>query len=388
MTSLDMYQHVKEAATLLAVELDEVRERQKKVEAALREVFPYDFYKQLRPDVDDAMKGEDSKIMEHFIDIGIGELNIKEELQKNHNFISKKVSEGIIKNLIKNCHNTSEESDQRKREFLQTVGSTDKLCLNENHIFSLKHTSLHYASNAICTWIPKNGCSSLRYSIAKANGAISSINELEWIHNNGESFSANSKEILQANYTFVFLRNPFKRLLSFFGDKLCHQGSSSSVDQSYKQAKKTFEANDNTSFCEFVNYIWENPQLIYKDIHTKPQNDFLIYRKYDDYFTLENYPKSVETILAKSGLKIEDIRDQNSIYTTKGLEASSEFTHSTKATEFAKLMKNRKCPIPENMYTNDLIKKVATMYLHDILLYQNKSTEPDEFLNNWLSRAI
>ena len=193
---------------------------------------------------------------------------------------------------------------------------------------------------------------------------------------------------MQPDYTFVFLRNPFKRLLSFFSDKLCHNGSTSASDQSYAQAKKIFRADDSTSFSEFINYIWENPQLIYRDVHTRPQSDFLIYRYYDDYFTLENYQEAIEIIRAKSGLEIEDIRHQNSIYTTKGLEKSTEFTESTKVTEFAELMRNRKCPIPETVYTNDLIKKVAVLYMQDILLYQEKAIESGKFISDWLFRAI
>ena len=58
--------------------------------------------------------------------------------------------------------------------------------------------------------------------------------DIEWIHKNNYSFNASNKELLTANYTFVILRNPFKRLLSFFSDKLCNTGSNTN-DKSYEK---------------------------------------------------------------------------------------------------------------------------------------------------------
>ena len=52
------------------------------------------------------------------------------------------------------------------------------------------------------------------------NGAIKNIEEIQWIHQNNHSLNASTSEALKAQYTFVMLRNPFKRLLSFFLDKL------------------------------------------------------------------------------------------------------------------------------------------------------------------------
>ena len=72
-------QHDQAAASLLAVELKKVREREKKLETALYEVFPLDLYKQARPDVNEAYHGERSQIIEHYIRAGINEIDIKEE---------------------------------------------------------------------------------------------------------------------------------------------------------------------------------------------------------------------------------------------------------------------------------------------------------------------
>ena len=69
-------------ASLLAVELKKVKEREKQLEAALYEVFPLDLYTQVRPDVKEAYHGERSQIIEHFIRAGINEIDIQEESNK------------------------------------------------------------------------------------------------------------------------------------------------------------------------------------------------------------------------------------------------------------------------------------------------------------------
>ena len=87
-----LYEHIKEAASLLAEELQKTREREKKLEAALAEVFPIDLYKQIRPDVEAAFKGEQSKMLEHFIENGINEIDIKTEIVNDENKIARKMA--------------------------------------------------------------------------------------------------------------------------------------------------------------------------------------------------------------------------------------------------------------------------------------------------------
>ena len=250
------------------------------------------------------------------------------------------------------------------------------------------HTSLHYRSNTLCTWIPKNGCSNLRYAIARENGAISNIKEIQWIHTNNHSFNANTKEALQADYTFVVLRNPFKRLLSFVLDKLCHLQDPNSTDRSREYAQSVFEFDQNMNYNEFIDYIWRNPETIFKDTHTRPQCDFLLYRNYDDYYSLEEIKKANQMIKEKAGITVQDIREKNSIFTTRGHERCEEINSSTKALEINQRLKKGKIPIPEKIYTKDMIKKVACIYLQDILLYREKISGGEQELAYWISKVI
>ena len=370
---LELYTHVKQAASLLAAKLDKTR-------AALISIFPLHHYAYERPDVESSCEGKPTKILEHFIEHGIKEIDIK------YKFLAFKVTEDCLKNIGKS-KSSGQSENNKGLTLLKTKGNTSNLQSNKEHEFAIKHTSVHYRSNTVCTWIPKNGCSNLRYSIAKENGAITHIDEIKWIHTNNDSFNATTREALQANYTFVILRNPFKRLMSFFLDKLCHPQKNES-DKSYEHASKIFNFGENLSFSDFVDYIWENPDSISCDEHTRPQCDFLLYRTYDSYFALEKIKEANQIIQEKMGIQIADIRDKNSIFTSKGCEYTSAISSKTKASEIKTYLDQNIVPMVDNMFTQDMIKKVATLYLHDIILYYNEIQGGDIELNQWISKAI
>ena len=83
MAEPDLQQRDQESAEQLAFELKKTKERQKKLEEALYEVFPLETYIQARPDVEKTFDGESQRIVEHFVQTGINEIDIKAESQKN-----------------------------------------------------------------------------------------------------------------------------------------------------------------------------------------------------------------------------------------------------------------------------------------------------------------
>lgn len=381
---LGLYQHIKEAATLLANELKTSKHREEKLEAALQKVFPINLYTQLRPDVEASCDGEVKKILDHFVTCGINETDICDEKNK----VTYRTTQSCLRNIdFSKISTPKSRLETRKLSFLRTRGNSSNLKTNQDHDFAIKHTLCHYKSNSICTWIPKNGCSNLRYSVSKENGAISNIDEIDWMHHNNDCFNATTKESLQADYTFIILRNPFRRLLSFFLDKLCHPQEEKS-EGSYQHAQAVFRFSENHSFLDFINYIWENPNSICNDEHTRPQCDFLLYRQYDDYFALEEIEEANLRIHEKTGMKIDDIRDKNSIFTSKGREYTQEITSTTQASEIKNSLEKNQIPIIENMYSNEMIKKVSSLYLQDILLYCNKIESDIPELEYWIQRAI
>ena len=72
---------LKEAIVLLLEELKKSKEREKKLEHALEEVFPLALYKLLRPDVAATLKTE-KEIIEHYIEQGVADKELKREINK------------------------------------------------------------------------------------------------------------------------------------------------------------------------------------------------------------------------------------------------------------------------------------------------------------------
>ena len=420
MENQNLYPTYKQNIESIRRELIESKKQNEKIKKALLEVFPVNLYRQIKelPEV----YNEDHKVIDHFINHGIDEMNFKEIIKENINYLgldiprnqyhqieeaaklitlelteskerekerALKASAGCLRDSgIMNMNKLNNHSEiEGERILLKTQGNHANLCENASYQFAVNHTKVHYQSNSVCTWIPKNACSNIRCSIAIANGAIASVDEIEWIHANNDCFVASTKEILEAKFTFIVLRNPFKRLLSFFLDKLCHADEKQS-DISYQIAKDVFEFNSSMSFEDFINHIWEYPHTIYEDEHTRPQTDFILYRNYDKYYAIEKLGEALEEINAKIGLEIYDTRNKNTIYTTKGHDSDPGITFENKAAEIKNLYDLKKTPIAKNMYDAEMIKKVAAIYLQDILLYASRIPDGMSELNYWTQRAF
>lgn len=388
MKSLNSIELLKEALLILSNELEETQKQSKYRLEVLEKVFPYDLYKTIRPDVARKIGSEEDILLNHFLRHGDKEMNIKALIQENINSFSKEIKSKCLRDTTMfTFADTADSSRETKRQLLKTINTKENINSNPGHSFALKHTLIHLKSNTVATWIPKIACSNIRYSIAYANGAITGEEDINWIHRNNAEFNASNKELLQADYTFVILRNPFKRLLSFFTDKICH-AEENIGDPSYLNAMKIFEADKIKNFHNFIDLIWSNPNLIKLDEHTRHQCDFLIYEKYDDYFSLENYQAAVEKLQNRAEIRIKDVRKFNSIYTTNNCIEATELGPSTSLSEINESLAQKKKPIPENMYTEDMINKVATLYLPDIMLYCNSLENGEREMKHWIRKGI
>ena len=219
--------------------------------------------------------------------------------------------------------------------------------------------------------------------MALSNGAISGPEEIEWIHKNNASFRASNKELLNADYAFVVLRNPFKRILSFYCDKICNIGVNEN-DTSYETAKTVLGTKRETSFAQFIEILWEDPTLKKRNGHIQDQCDFLIYKEYSDYLSVENYDNLSSTIRQKIGVNLEDVRPINSIHTTYGCKDALEIAYDTPGELISSAISEHQKPITKNMYNADLIKKVGALYLCDILLYLRKIDKGENEMQYWL----
>ena len=133
-----------------------------------------------------------------------------------------------------------------------------KITENEKYNFSLNHALEIYHLDAVCTFIPKNACSTIRYSIALANGFIKNIEDINWIHQNTQTFVPNQKDASLAKYTFVVLRCPFTRVASCFLDKVVNEVGVKFHDSNGIQLS--------INFHEFLSYI-KSQNRINRDQH-------------------------------------------------------------------------------------------------------------------------
>ena len=76
------------------------------------------------------------------------------------------------------------------------------------------------------------------------------------------------------------------------------------------------------------------------------------------------------------------------MFTTKGCEKYDAINSRAKAFEIKNLMDNNKVPYAENMYTNEMIQKTASLYLQDIYLYCSEIQNGYIELDYWIRRAI
>ena len=384
MDEYDRIQQLKDALELLSHKLQEEADKRRQTHEALKAIFPIELYKSLRPDIESTIP-DDEDIINHYIEYGANEVDMKGEITKHSWFSAEQIANHILTDCRPNFRRNENEEKTRCLILSKTFGDHSELKNNQSHNFAKDHTIIHPQSNTICTWIPKNACSSIRFSFAKANGLIRSKDDIQWIHMNNQSFNADNKELMNADYTFVILRDPFERILSYFLDKICHPNNDNDHDKSYGYAKRLFRTDEDTSFESFIESIYTQPKRILDDIHTTPQCNFLIYENYDDYFSIENIEKAKSTILSKTGIQLEDTREFNGIHTSKGLSISESFGPQTTIHHIRNNLDSGLKPISKNMFTQEIIKKISLIYLGDIIIYESVISEGRKKMSKWLS---
>lgn len=249
-----------------------------------------------------------------------------------------------------------------------SADSYDNLNGNRRHRFAQQHALNLYASDAIYSFIPKNACSTMRTSLAIANGAIRDSADFNWIHHNNDTFAASLAELARAKYTFTILRCPFSRLLSVYLDKFVDRDR---VAWKYIDLHKRDIEFDDITFEFFVKSM--SKQAIRSgDIHWVPQVNFLVYDDYDDYFALEALSEMVDVLRTKIGLEVVDARP----LTRHGRDGRKRLNrrkpYQLSPFELMKAKREGALPTLQSMYTDELVKIVRRAYREDIALYKKK----------------
>jgi hypothetical protein len=231
---------------------------------------------------------------------------------------------------------------------------------NELYTFSLKHSMSIYCLDAIYSFIPKNACSSLRFSIALANGFVKSIDDIRWIHKNNQTFMPSKRDLALAKFTFIILRCPFTRVASSFLNKIV-DGKLNFNDREGRLLK--------VSFNEFLKII-KSQKRSERDEHWRNQSDFLHYDDYDEYYCVEALDEAIASLYEK-GLQVIDTRDLLNHDLSKFERFDGDFPN-TKQDKIKLIKDNGRVPSYKSLFSKTEIALVKDIYSDDIDLYKSK----------------
>lgn len=246
-----------------------------------------------------------------------------------------------------------------------TPGTLESLASNGGYRHASKHALQHYTSGAIFTFIPKNACTSLRVSLALANGAIADDSQWTWVHKNNSTFSADFPALARATSTAVILRCPFARLASVFLDKIV---SRTSELWALRGQTGDMLDPDELTFRSFVQTI-SNPKLLRSNIHWQPQESFLVYAQYDHVFGMHQISEFSEHFENTTGQPFVDARNLTQ-HTTSQFKRLAGANHAD--TPLPKLtFEKAKGALPraQDLYDDQIRTLVRKTYDADFRLY-------------------
>jgi hypothetical protein len=252
---------------------------------------------------------------------------------------------------------------------------------NAAHGFAARHALVHYPSGAVYSFIPKNACSTLRYSLACANNCINDPQDWVWIHPNNATFAATLPELVRAPFSFVILRCPHARLASVFLDKIVDK--TPELWQLYRLSRDGFDP-DTLTFRDFVALLCDADKLN-SNIHWRPQVDFLVYETYTHVFALERFSTIAGTVRAAIGFDILDART----LTGHGTDAVDLIRKGAFADTplhmLAAMKRDGQLPAHARLYDDRLARKVASLYAADMNIYAKNLGPKDLTFSNLIT---
>lgn len=239
----------------------------------------------------------------------------------------------------------------------------------------MRHALAIYESKSIYTFIPKNACSTMRYSLARNNGFINESTHVDWHHSNNLTFTASQEYAATIDYAFVILRCPFRRIASAFLDKVVTANlvTRSIFPKKYEKVllringKKMFH---DLSFKDFLSRI-EKMDPMALNQHWRPQSDFLLYEKYDDYFSVERFAQFEAQIAERIGFKVYDTRERVGHDTTRFEKIDGDFS-SVSAGELFNIRSNGQLPSYQSLFDDEALEITSRIYGEDIALFKDK----------------
>jgi hypothetical protein len=231
---------------------------------------------------------------------------------------------------------------------------------NDFYQLSRAHTLTAYGLKGVYTFIPKNACTTLRFSLAVHNGFIDDTSQFDWIRENNGVFVASQDMVATCDYSFVVLRCPYRRIASCYLDKIVGNVITISIAHGQKP---------DLSFTDFAEVCQLMPRKDH-DIHWRAQSDFLLYEEYDDYFCVEAFADAVRT-LDQRGFKVQDTRRIANHDTSSLNTVSGDFSR-VPMSELARLKAKGEVPGYADLFNERARALVEEVYAEDIALYREK----------------
>jgi hypothetical protein len=252
------------------------------------------------------------------------------------------------------------------RSFKYSHLSYAKLSENPYFNFAKDFCLIDFKTRSVFTFIPKNGCTSLRTSLAISNGFIPDIKHLDWIHNNNTTMTCSLLELFNAPSASIILRCPFERIASCFFDKFTIKRINSDFYDAYINSDPNIY-----SFIDFLKSLTLNSNLL-ADIHWIPQVSYLLFDDYDNYYNLKD--DNLESkIFDTHGLIFYDTR-KYSLHNTSNLKLNGNFSENAhlSITEITIMRNNYELPSYESIYNSEAIELVNQIYADDIKFFKDK----------------
>ncbi|MEM1375632.1 MAG: sulfotransferase family 2 domain-containing protein [Pseudomonadota bacterium] len=253
---------------------------------------------------------------------------------------------------------------------------TANLQQNERHTFAARYTLAAYKQGIVCNYIPKNACSTLRFSFAVANGFLGKDDDPQWIHLNNDTLAVPLRDLLTADYTFVMLRCPYRRLVSAFLNKAVDYNRDREPLATFRHTRaqqlrkwlggrKAFYGDLTfRSFCQFI----AQSEQYGLDEHWRKQVDFLVYKDYSDVLQFEDSATAFSKI-EERGLEIIDTRNRLNHHTSRFEKLEGAFADMP-VKELKKLRRENKAPTAESLYDPEIRGIVERVYADDLALYK------------------
>ena len=139
-------QKLQQALTLLAKELQTLTEKNEKLENALEEIFPIELYKSIRQDVVKSIGDSKRTLVNHFINNGIKEINLRSEISKSNAELARRLTTHCLRDCsVINRRRSSKPNAclERNLRLCKTLGNPINIEKNKAHIFAKAHTLIH-----------------------------------------------------------------------------------------------------------------------------------------------------------------------------------------------------------------------------------------------------